>query len=189
MIRVLLIDTQLPEYLWPELFDTVLYLKNRSPNKAVRGMTPYKALHGSPKRQRKLKLRARKLRLIDYGKGTNQYKISQNSTIQTTTNWVTNRTQKITYPNIESVGALLLIFISTFLSYLPIIQHIDLLKPMEEQFSISQTLLTLSRPPMGTQSAVQNQKRNNQHIDIKYHYLRDQIRKGNTRLQRIPTNE
>jgi hypothetical protein len=71
MIRVLLIDTQLSEYLWPELFDTVLYLKNRSPNKAVRGMTPYKALHGSLKRQRKLKPRARKLRLIGYGKGTN----------------------------------------------------------------------------------------------------------------------
>jgi hypothetical protein len=127
--------------------------------KAVRDMTPYEALHGSPKRQRKLKPRARKLRLIGYRKGTNQYKISQNSTIQTTTNRVTNRTQKITYPNIESVGALLLIFISTFLSYLPIIQHIDLLKPMGEQFSISQTLLTLSRPPMRTQSAVQNQKK------------------------------
>jgi hypothetical protein len=74
IIKILLIDTQLPEYLWPELFDTVLYLKNRSPNKAVRGMTPYEALHGSPKRQRKLKPKARKLRLISYGKGTNQYK-------------------------------------------------------------------------------------------------------------------
>ena len=98
IIRVLLIDTQLPEYLWPELFDTVLYLKNRSPNKAVRDMTPYEALYGSkpnlshlkiigsalyshnvehesgPKRQRKLEPRARKLRLIGYGKGTNQYK-------------------------------------------------------------------------------------------------------------------
>jgi hypothetical protein len=47
MIRVLLIDTQLPEYLWPELFDTVLYLKNRSPNKAVRDMTPYEALYNN----------------------------------------------------------------------------------------------------------------------------------------------
>ena len=27
------------------------------------------------------------------------------------------------------------------------------------------------------------------HIDIKYHYLRDQIRKGNISLQWIPTNE
>ena len=45
IIRILLIDTQLPEYLWPELFDTVLYLKNRSPNKAVRDMTPYKAFY------------------------------------------------------------------------------------------------------------------------------------------------
>jgi hypothetical protein len=95
IIRVLLIDTQLPEYLWPELFDTVLYLKNRSPNKAVRDMTPYETLHDSkpnlshlkiigsalyshnvehesgPIRQRKLEPRARKLRLISYGKGTN----------------------------------------------------------------------------------------------------------------------
>jgi hypothetical protein len=71
MIRVLLIDTQLPEYLWPELFDTVLYLKNRSSNKAVRDMTLYKAFHGSPKRQRKFKPRARKFRLIGYGKGIN----------------------------------------------------------------------------------------------------------------------
>jgi hypothetical protein len=98
MIRVLLIDTQFPEYLWPELFDTVLYLKNRSPNKAVRDMIPYEALHNSkpnlshlkiigsalysynvehesgPIRQQKLEPRARKLRLIGYGKGTNQYK-------------------------------------------------------------------------------------------------------------------
>jgi hypothetical protein len=98
MIRVLLIDTQLPEYLWPELFDTVLYLKNRSPNKAVRDMTPYEALYGSKPnlshlkiigsalyshnvehesgliRQRKLGSRARKLRLISYRKDTNQYK-------------------------------------------------------------------------------------------------------------------
>jgi hypothetical protein len=61
-------------------------------------MTPYKAFHGSPKRQRKLKSRARKLRLIGYKKGTNQYKISQNSTsqkltIQTTTNQLSIRTR------------------------------------------------------------------------------------------------
>jgi hypothetical protein len=95
MIRVLLIDTQLSEYLWPEFFDIVLYLKNRSPNKVVRDMTPYEALYGSKlnlsylkiiglalyshnvehelglKRQRKLESRARKFRLIGYGKGTN----------------------------------------------------------------------------------------------------------------------
>jgi hypothetical protein len=95
IIRVLLIDTQLSEYLWPELFDTMLYLKNRSPNKVVRGMTLYEALYSNRpnlnylkiigsalyshniefesglKRQRKLESKARKLRLINYGKGTN----------------------------------------------------------------------------------------------------------------------
>ena len=95
IIRVLLIDTQFPKYLWPELFDTMLYLKNRSPNKAVRDIIPYEALYGSKlnfsylkiinsilysynveheiglMRQRKLEPRARKLRLIGYKKGTN----------------------------------------------------------------------------------------------------------------------
>jgi hypothetical protein len=76
----------------------VLYLKNRSLNKAVRNIIPYETFHSSKPnlshlkiinsalyshnvehelgliKQRKLESRARKLRLIGYEKGTNQYK-------------------------------------------------------------------------------------------------------------------
>jgi hypothetical protein len=98
MIRTFLLDTKLPETLWPELFKTVLYLKNRSLTKALKGSIPYEILYkrrpnfshlriiGSAlyshnvesetglNRLRKLDPKARKIRLVGYGKGANQYR-------------------------------------------------------------------------------------------------------------------
>ncbi len=39
----MLIDSKLPQKFWGEALSTAVYLRNRSPTKAVRGMTPYEA--------------------------------------------------------------------------------------------------------------------------------------------------
>jgi hypothetical protein len=43
-IATILIDIQLPQTLWVELAKTAIYLRNRSPSKPFKGMTPYQAL-------------------------------------------------------------------------------------------------------------------------------------------------
>ena len=45
-IRAILADTGLPKELWAELARTVAHVKNRSPTRALKGMTPYEALYG-----------------------------------------------------------------------------------------------------------------------------------------------
>jgi hypothetical protein len=91
-IRTLLIDTHLPEELWVELVKTIVYLRNRLLIRTLDQLTPYKCLYKEkpdvsyfriiglavychevksetgPNRRMKLELRARKCRLIGYGK-------------------------------------------------------------------------------------------------------------------------
>ena len=98
-IRTLLIDTHLPEELWVELVKTIVYLRNRLPTRTLDQLTPYECLYkkkpdvshlriiGSAvyyhevesesglNRKMKLELRARKCRLIGYGKGTTQFRV------------------------------------------------------------------------------------------------------------------
>ena len=45
-IRSMLIDANLPKKFWAECLMTVVYLRNRSPTKAVPNMTPFEAWHG-----------------------------------------------------------------------------------------------------------------------------------------------
>jgi hypothetical protein len=92
-MKAILVDTGLPKNLWLEIAKTVVYIKNRTPTKAVDGMTPHEAWHGSkpdlsdlriigcdayvhvPKQTRtKLESHAVKGRLVGYA-GMNQYKI------------------------------------------------------------------------------------------------------------------
>jgi hypothetical protein len=44
--RAMLIDKQLPPFLWPEAVAHAAYIRNRSPTKALEGMTPYEAWTG-----------------------------------------------------------------------------------------------------------------------------------------------
>ena len=43
--RVMLADSKLPHRFWAEAFSTVVYLRNRSPTKALEGITPFEAWH------------------------------------------------------------------------------------------------------------------------------------------------
>ena len=96
-VRTMLIDTKLPQALWPELAKTAVYLRNRSPTKTL-PQTPYEALwkrkpdlshlrtigsmmyayNTQPtaeiERRRKLNPKARKGRLVSYGEGTQSEK-------------------------------------------------------------------------------------------------------------------
>ena len=42
-VRSMLVDSNLPHAFWAEALSTATYLRNRSPTKAVVGMTPYEA--------------------------------------------------------------------------------------------------------------------------------------------------
>jgi hypothetical protein len=44
--RAMLIEKQLPAFLWPEAVAHAVYIRNRSPTKALEGMTPYEAWTG-----------------------------------------------------------------------------------------------------------------------------------------------
>ena len=46
MTRTMLTESKLPKYLWAEALSTAAYLRNRSPTRAVEGMTPFEALYG-----------------------------------------------------------------------------------------------------------------------------------------------
>ena len=46
MVRSMLADSELPKSFWAEALSTAVYLRNRSPTKAVEGKTPYEAIHG-----------------------------------------------------------------------------------------------------------------------------------------------
>ena len=42
-VRSMLIDSKLPHKFWAEALSTATYLRNRSPTKAIEGMTPHEA--------------------------------------------------------------------------------------------------------------------------------------------------
>lgn len=46
VVRCLLADSGLPHFLWGELMQTAVYLRNRVPHSALKNVTPYKTLHG-----------------------------------------------------------------------------------------------------------------------------------------------
>jgi len=92
-IRSVLNDAELPQYLWGEALNFVVYCKNRSPTKALNGMTPYEAWYGSKPQLghmhafgcvaymydndpalRKLDNKSKKCRFIGY-EGSNQYRL------------------------------------------------------------------------------------------------------------------
>ena len=47
MARSMLAGSILPQKLWAEAMSTAVYLRNQSPTKAVKGMTPHEAFHGN----------------------------------------------------------------------------------------------------------------------------------------------
>ena len=47
MVRTMLIESNLDQRFWGEAISTAVYLRNRSPTKAVTGMTPFEALYGT----------------------------------------------------------------------------------------------------------------------------------------------
>ena len=92
--RSMLLDANLSKCYWAEAVSTAVYLKNRSPTKAVQGMTPFEAWHGKkpsvdhlrvfgcdayahiPKDERgKFDKKARKCVLLGYGAETKGYRL------------------------------------------------------------------------------------------------------------------
>ena len=45
-VRTMLVESKLSQQFWGEAVSTAVYLKNRSPTIAVKGMTPFEALYG-----------------------------------------------------------------------------------------------------------------------------------------------
>ena len=45
-VRSMLVGAQVPQRFWAEALATAVYLRNRSPTKAVSGLTPYQAWTG-----------------------------------------------------------------------------------------------------------------------------------------------
>ena len=90
--RCMLAESKLPKKFWAEAVSTAVYLRNRSPTIAVKGMTPYEALSGEkpeadvlrvfgclvyahiPKNERqKLDSKARKCVFLGYGSNVKEY--------------------------------------------------------------------------------------------------------------------
>ena len=90
----MLADSNLPHRFWAEALSTALYLRNRIPTKAVQGVTPFEAWHGTtpdvsclrifgccayshvPKPERcKLDLKARKCILLGYSEHQKGYRL------------------------------------------------------------------------------------------------------------------
>ena len=93
-IRSMIADSKLPKSFWAEALSTAVYVRNRSPTKAVNGMTPFEAWTGKkpsvdhlrtfgcisyahiPKDERKkLDSKARKTILLGYGNETKGYRL------------------------------------------------------------------------------------------------------------------
>ena len=93
-VRSMLADAKLPHRFWAEALSTAVYLRNRSPTKAVQDMTPFEAWKGMrprvdhlcifgcdayshvPKDERqKLDSKARKCILLGYGEETKDYRL------------------------------------------------------------------------------------------------------------------
>ena len=93
-VRTMLADSKLPHRFWAEALSTAVYLRNRSPTKALEGITPFEAWHGRkpdvsalrvfgccayvhiPKvERRKLDVKTRKCILLGYGKRQKGYRL------------------------------------------------------------------------------------------------------------------
>ena len=93
-VRSMLIDARLPHKFWAEALSTAVYLRNRSPTKAVEDKTPYEAWSGDrpnvkhlrvfgciayahvPKdERRKLDSKSRKCILLGYGAEIKGYRL------------------------------------------------------------------------------------------------------------------
>ena len=93
-VRTMLADSKLPHRFWAEALSTYVYLKNRSPTKALDGITPYEAWSGInpdvsilyifgcsayphvPKIERKkLDIKTRKCVLLGYGTNQKGYRL------------------------------------------------------------------------------------------------------------------
>ena len=55
-VRTMLTDAHLPKIFWAEAISTAVYLRNRSPNTAVTGKTPFEALTGKNPNVQNLKI-------------------------------------------------------------------------------------------------------------------------------------
>jgi transposase InsO family protein len=93
-VRSMLFDARLPKRFWAECLSTAVYLRNRSPSKAVVGMTPFEAWNGikpdvshlrvfgsvayahiEKDERSKLDGKARKCILLGYGSQTKGYRL------------------------------------------------------------------------------------------------------------------
>ena len=92
--RAMLADARLPHCFWAEAFSTAVYLRNRSPAMAVKGMTPFEAwtgekpnvghlrvfrcvayAHVAKDDRKKLDVKSRKCILLGYGTETKGYRL------------------------------------------------------------------------------------------------------------------
>ncbi|CAB1110628.1 unnamed protein product [Ectocarpus sp. CCAP 1310/34] len=98
VVRCLLADSTLPNFLWGELIQTAVYLSNRVPHAALQNGTPYKALYGKDAylghlrvigsrafvheetHTRKLEHRAWEGRLVGYSMDSKSYRIYNSET-------------------------------------------------------------------------------------------------------------
>ena len=114
-VRSMLHDAKLPHYFWAETLMTAVYLRNRSPTKALQNMTPYEKLKGNkpdvkllrsfgcvayshiPNDERqKLDAKGRKCILLGYGAETKGYRLydSMKKTVFFSRNVVFNETER-----------------------------------------------------------------------------------------------
>ena len=94
MARSMLIGANMTQRFWAEAISTAAYLRNRSPTKAIQGITPYEAWTGDkpcvdglrifgcqtfvhiPKDERKkLESKSRKCVLLGYGRATKGFRL------------------------------------------------------------------------------------------------------------------
>src|SRR4051812_32262179 len=92
--KAILAESNLPKILWMEIAETVVYLKNRSPTRSIKGKTPYEAWFGKkpnlphlrvignaayihlPKEKRvKVDFHSQECRLVGYGGAKNQFRV------------------------------------------------------------------------------------------------------------------
>ena len=93
-VRAMLADARLPHRFWAEALSTAVYLRNRSPAMAIKGMTPFEALTGEKPNvehlrvfgcaayahvakddRKKLDVKSRKCILLGYGTETKGYRL------------------------------------------------------------------------------------------------------------------